>query len=69
MLWYQRKEARKMQEISKEYTLLFNALTETETTLQTLYASLIAVQRRAEDLFISREDAQTRFDETDWKND
>ena len=45
-----------MQNISKEYLLLFNTLTETENTLQKLYAGLIIAQQRAEELYMSKSD-------------
>ena len=38
---------------TKEYLLLFNALTDTEETLLQLREDLIAVQRQAEELFLS----------------
>ena len=37
----------------KGYLLLFNALTDTEETLRQLREDLIAVQRQAEELFLS----------------
>ena len=37
--------------LTKEYLLLFNALTDTEETLRQLREDLIAVQRQAEELF------------------
>ena len=43
-----------MQDISKEYLLLFNALTDTEEALQRLRGELLEVQRRAEELYLSR---------------
>lgn len=39
--------------LTKEYLLLFNALTDTEETLRQLREDLIAVQRQAEELFLS----------------
>lgn len=41
-----------MTAISKEYLLLFNALTDTERTLSQLRESLIEAQRQAEELFL-----------------
>ena len=41
-----------MAAISKEYVLLFNAITETENTLQQLQEHLMFVQRQAEELFL-----------------
>ena len=46
-----------MQNITKEYLLLFNAITDAEETLMRLSARLMAVQRQAEDLFISAPEA------------
>jgi hypothetical protein len=45
-----------MQNLSKEYALLFNTLTDTEVALEQLRASLIAAQQRAEELYISAPD-------------
>ena len=47
----------KMENISKEYIVLFNAITETEETLRALREKLIAVQQRAEELYISSGEA------------
>jgi hypothetical protein len=44
-----------MREISKEYLLLFNTLTDTEAALNRLYLDLIEAQRRAEELYMSAE--------------
>lgn len=44
-----------MNELPKEYLVLFNALTDTEETLARLRERLIAVQQQAEELFV-RED-------------
>ena len=41
-----------MNTISKEYLLLFNAITDAEETLQALRAQLIAAQQQAEDAFL-----------------
>lgn len=38
--------------ISKEYLLLFNAITDAEETLTQLREELVAAQRQAEDLFL-----------------
>ena len=43
-----------MQEISKEYLLLFNTITNMEQTLETLRRELIDVQRQAEELYLER---------------
>lgn len=42
-----------MQEMSKEYLTLFNAITDAEHVLQALYAALQQAQQRAENLYIS----------------
>ena len=41
-----------MKNISKEYLLLFNIITDTEHVLQQLQAKLIAAQQQAELLFL-----------------
>ena len=41
-----------MSDISKEYLLLFNAITDAEETLSALRAQLIAAQQTAEALFL-----------------
>ena len=46
-----------MQKVSKEYLLLFNAITDAEESLCRLRASLMDVQRKAEELYISANDA------------
>lgn len=38
--------------ITKEYLLLFNAITDAEETLAQLREELMAVQRQAEELFV-----------------
>ena len=45
-----------MKPISKEYLLLFNALTDTEETLRQLQARLLDIQRQAEELYIEETD-------------
>ena len=42
-----------MNGLSKEYLLLFNALTDAENTLQQLRSELMSVQQQAEELFLS----------------
>ena len=42
-----------MDAIKKEYTLLFNAITDAENTLEQLRTQLIAAQQQAEELFLS----------------
>ena len=41
-----------MEHISKEYLLLFNAITDTAEALQALQLQLLAAQMRAESLFL-----------------
>lgn len=41
-----------MQNVSKEYLALFNAITDAEEALQTLYTRLVQAQREAEELYI-----------------
>lgn len=41
-----------MQKVTKEYLLLFNAITDAEETLRQLRDHLIAVQQQAEELFV-----------------
>lgn len=41
-----------MENISKEYLLLFNAITDTAEALQALQLQLLAAQMRAESLFL-----------------
>lgn len=45
-----------MKQISKEYLLLFNAITDTENTLRQLQEHLIFVQQQAEALFVEGEE-------------
>ncbi|MBQ5927858.1 MAG: hypothetical protein IIW96_01635 [Oscillibacter sp.] len=44
-----------MKTITKEYLLLFNAITDLEQTLEHLRRELLDVQRQAEELFLSEE--------------
>ena len=44
-----------MQKVSREYLLLFNAITDAEETLDRLRAELMEAQRRAEELFLEAE--------------
>nr|WP_325195091.1 hypothetical protein [uncultured Oscillibacter sp.] len=46
-----------MKTISKEYLLLFNAVTDAEENLRELREKLMAVQRQAEELFMEETDA------------
>ena len=43
-----------MDTLTKEYALLFNAITDAEEVLQRLREELISVQRQAEELFLGR---------------
>lgn len=45
----------KMKPITKEYLLLFNTITDLEKTLEHLRQELLAVQRQAEEIFLSEE--------------
>ena len=45
-----------MKDISKEYLLLFNIITDTEETLRQLQAKLMAAQQQAEALFLEETD-------------
>ena len=45
-----------MKTISKEYLLLFNAVTDTEESLRQLRENLVAVQHHAEELFLAETD-------------
>jgi len=45
-----------MKDISKEYLLLFNAITDTEEALRQLQARLVAAQQQAEALFLEETD-------------
>ena len=45
-----------MENISKEYLLLFNTITDAEEALQQLRSHLIAAQKQAEALFLEASD-------------
>jgi len=47
-----------MEEITKEYLLLFNTITDAEQTLRQLHAKLVAAQQQAEALFLEKTDAK-----------
>ena len=57
ILWRFRKDEYHMQKVSKEYLLLFNAITDAEESLRLLQARLIDAQQKAEELFIEDEDS------------
>ena len=59
ILWRFRKDEYHMQKVSKEYLLLFNAITDAEESLRRLQAKLIDAQQKAEELFISDGDADS----------
>lgn len=44
--------------LSKEYLLLFNAITDAEEALTQLREELVAAQRQAEDLFLGEKEAR-----------
>lgn len=46
-----------MMKISKEYLLLFNAITDAEEALSQLRESLMVAQRQAEELFMDEKEA------------
>ena len=50
-----------MENISKEYLLLFNAITDTAEALQALQLQLLAVQMRAESLFLDEDAPPVAF--------
>ena len=52
-----------MNPLKKEYLLLFNAITDTEEALRQLRADLMAVQQRAEELFLEELPDQTPSDD------
>ena len=45
-----------MKSISREYLLMFNAITDAEETLRQLREKLIFVQRQAEELYLQDEE-------------
>ncbi|SFP88754.1 hypothetical protein SAMN05216343_11742 [Oscillibacter sp. PC13] len=45
-----------MLNVTKEYLLLFNAITDAEETLQQLRSNLIAVQQKAEELYVTADE-------------
>ena len=49
-----------MQNISKEYLLLFNAITDAENAMQTLCLRLMEAQKAAEQLYICGEEPEER---------
>lgn len=53
---------REMQNIQKEYSILFNVITDTETELMRLYVRLMEAQQMAEELYISAQDSEEGAD-------
>ena len=49
-----------MKPISREYLLMFNAITDAEETLRQLREKLMFVQRQAEELYLEDEEADQR---------
>ena len=47
-------EAKKLDELTQEYLVLFSAVTAAEQTLAELRKRLVEAQQRAEELYISR---------------
>ena len=45
-----------MSELSKEYLILFSAITQAEQELQLLQERLIAAQQRAEEMYLQKDD-------------
>ena len=56
-IWKFRKDEYQMQKVSQEYLLLFNAITDAEESLRRLQARLIDAQQKAEELFITDDEA------------
>ena len=56
-IWKFRKDEYQMQKVSKEYLLLFNAITDAEESLCRLRARLMDAQRKAAELYIAGNDA------------
>ena len=46
-----------MRNMSQEYLLLFNAITDAEEALDRMRMDLMAAQQKAEELFLEKEDA------------
>ena len=46
-----------MPNVTREYLVLFNAITDAEEALRRLQAGLITAQQRAEDLFLEESEA------------
>ena len=57
-----RKVPQKMHEIQKEYTILFNAITDTQSELMRLYTKLVEAQQAAEELYISGQESAEDVD-------
>ena len=59
---YRERNERKMQNISQEYTILFNAMTEVENELQRLKERLMLAQQLAEETYIAYPPPETAGD-------
>lgn len=53
------RKGQRMQDISREYIILFNAITQAEKDLQRLRESLILTQQLAEEAYISHSPAES----------
>ena len=51
-----------MHEIQKEYSILFNAITDTEAELLRLRSRLVEAQQMAEELYISGQESAENID-------
>lgn len=47
-----------MEPISKEYLLLFNAITDAQESLDRIRAELLCAQQRAEELYLAQEESR-----------
>lgn len=52
------KGRRTMEPISKEYLLLFNAITDAQESLDRIRAELLCAQQRAEELYLAQEESR-----------
>jgi hypothetical protein len=56
----EKKRRNRMKPISREYLLMFNAITDAEETLRQLREKLMFVQRQAEELYLEDEEEDQR---------
>jgi hypothetical protein len=56
----EKKRRNRMKPISREYLLMFNAITDAEETLRQLREKLMFVQRQAEELYLEDEEEAQR---------